>query len=267
MKKIGIITGASSGMGKEFALQISKTIELDELWLIARRKEKLESLSKIIKEECNLINFNKNLNTKAIQADLSTTEGLILIENLIKQDEHNIQILINNAGFGTYGTFSETPLNKELEMIDLNCKALTFLCGISIPFMNKGSVLINVGSLASFTPLGNFAVYAATKAYVLNFSLALGQELKSRGIKVSSLCPGPVSTEFANVASNGARKEVKHGVNAKKVVSHCLKRALKGKVTSLYTFKWKFASFASNFVSKNLIAWYTYKFCKRPYQK
>ena len=90
------------------------------------------------------------------------------------------------------------------------------------------------------------------------------RRLKDKGIKVCALCPGPVSTEFANVASNGAREKVKHGLPADKVVKHCLKKATKGKTIVLYAFKWKFAAFGSRFVGKNLVAWYTYKFCKRP---
>ena len=108
------------------------------------------------------------------------------------------------------------------------------------------------------------AVYAATKSYVLSFSIALAAELKEKGIKVCALCPGPVSTEFANVASNGAREKVKHGLPADKVVKHCLKKAYKGKRIILYALKWKFADTASSFVGRNLVAWFTYKFNKRP---
>ena len=130
--------------------------------------------------------------------------------------------------------------------------------------MKKGSVIINTSSLAAFMPLGNFAVYAATKAYVLSFSTALAAELKDKGIKVHALCPGSVSTEFANVASNGARKEVKGGIPPEGVVAQCLSRAFKGKMTSLYRLKWKCLSFMSRFVSGKFVARYTYKYNKRP---
>ena len=113
-------------------------------------------------------------------------------------------------------------------------------------------------------PLGNFAVYAATKSYVLSFSVALAAELKNRGIKVSALCPGSVSTEFAQVASNGARKEVKGGIPPQKVVAQCLKRAFAGKTTSLYRLKWRVTAFMSRFVGRYLVASYTYKHMKRP---
>ena len=113
-------------------------------------------------------------------------------------------------------------------------------------------------------PLGNFAVYAATKSYVLSFSTALAAELKDKGIKVHALCPGSVSTEFANVASNGARPEVKGGIPPQKVIEQCLNRAYKGKMTSLYRIKWKCLAFMSHFVSGKMVARFTYKYNKRP---
>ena len=133
-----------------------------------------------------------------------------------------------------------------------------------MPYLKKDSVIINTSSLAAYMPLGNFAVYAATKAYVLSFSKALAAELKDKGIKVHALCPGSVSTEFANVASNGARPEVKGGIPPQKVVAQCLNRAFKGKMTSLYRLKWKCLAFMSHFVSGKFVARFTYKYNKRP---
>ncbi|UKI56616.1 MAG: SDR family NAD(P)-dependent oxidoreductase [Treponema succinifaciens] len=124
-----------------------------------------------------------------------------------------INVLVNNAGFGTYGEFAKTDIMREMKMIDLDCTSLTGITGFAIPYMQKGSRIINVASLASFLPLGNFAVYGACKSYVLSFSVALAAELKHKGIKVTALCPGPVSTEFADVASRGARKKVRHGLS------------------------------------------------------
>ena len=152
-----------------------------------------------------------------------------------------------------------------MKMIDLNCTSLTGICGEALPFLKKGSVIINTSSLAAFMPLGNFAVYAASKSYVLSFSVALAAELKDKGIKVCALCPGSVSTEFANVASNGARKEVKGGIPAQNVVRKCLKDAYKGKKTSLYRTKWQLTAFLSRIVGRYLVARYTYKYHKRPH--
>jgi uncharacterized protein len=270
MINIAIITGASSGMGKEFANQISTNSLYDEIWIIARRKDKLDEIS---------LQLNNQTNSKKvipIVLDISKKESIFILQNeLLKKQQElsllnnslNIQLLINNAGFGTYGPFDDTDINKEMEMVDLNCTALTGITGISIPFMHEGSQIINTASMASYWALGNFAVYGASKAYVLSFTIALAAELKHKGIKVCALCPGPVSTEFANVASNGERKEVKHGVETSKVVKHCLKQASKNRKTAIYAFKWKIEAFGSHLFGKYLGAWATYKFCKRPYKK
>ena len=270
MKKIAVITGASSGLGAEFALQISHNYQnfFDELWLVARRKENLDNLAGKI----SFLSQGKKI--KTISLDLSGKNGVnalndIFIAEKQKLETENkklsISILVNNAGFGTYGPFEKTPVEKEMQMVDLNCTTVTGICGISLPFMNENSIIINTSSLAAFMPLGNFAVYAASKSFVLSFSIALAAELKEKGIKVCALCPGSVSTEFANVASNGVRKEVKGGIAPQKVVEHCLKQAFKGKKTSLYRFKWRFTAFLSRFVGRFFVAEFTYKYHKRPY--
>lgn len=270
MKKIAVITGASSGLGAEFALQISHNYQnfFDELWLVARRKENLDNLARKISS------ISQEKKIKTISLDLSGKNGVnalndIFIAEKQKLETENkklsISILVNNAGFGTYGPFEKTPVEKEMQMVDLNCTTVTGICGISLPFMNENSIIINTSSLAAFMPLGNFAVYAASKSFVLSFSIALAAELKEKGIKVCALCPGSVSTEFANVASNGVRKEVKGGIAPQKVVEHCLKQAFKGKKTSLYRFKWRFTAFLSRFVGRFFVAEFTYKYNKRPY--
>lgn len=270
MKKIAVITGASSGLGAEFALQISHNYQnfFDELWLVARRKENLDNLAGKISS------ISQEKKIKTISLDLSGKNGVnalndIFIAEKQKLETENkklsISILVNNAGFGTYGPFEKTPVEKEMQMVDLNCTTVTGICGISLPFMNENSIIINTSSLAAFMPLGNFAVYAASKSFVLSFSIALAAELKEKGIKVCALCPGSVSTEFANVASNGVRKEVKGGIAPQKVVEHCLKQAFKGKKTSLYRFKWRFTAFLSRFVGRFFVADFTYKYHKRPY--
>ncbi len=255
MKKVAVVTGASAGMGKEFTLQISQKYDFDEIWIIARRKELLEEIAE------------NNSSIKPVQIDLTGENGVKDFEAFLKtQRDFTISLFVNNAGFGTYGPFEQTPLERETKMVELNCTALTGLCSLVIPYMEKGSVIINTSSMAAFMPLGNFAVYAATKSYVLSFSIALAAELKDKGIKVCALCPGSVSTEFANVASNGARKVVKGGIESSKVVSHCLKRAFKGKKTAIYKLQWKFTAFFSRFFGRYVVARYTYKYCKRPYQ-
>lgn len=263
MKQIAIITGASSGIGEEFTRQVCAKYDYDEIWIIARREDKLRLLA-------DQLNAEKGRQlVRPVVMDVSGKAGVerlkAFIENENKaQGELEIGLLINNAGFGTYGPFAETSVYRQMDMIELNCTTVTGICGIALPYLKAGSVVINTASLAAFLPLGNFAVYGATKAYVLSFSVALAAELRDKGIKVCALCPGSVSTEFANVASNGARKEVKGGFPPQKVVAQCLKRAFKGKTVALYRPKWRVTAFMSRFVGRYLGARYTYKYNPRP---
>lgn len=266
MKKIAVITGASSGMGRDFALQIARDYQylcIDEIWLIARRNDQLKNVS----EEIALIAGAPE--TRCIPMDISGKEGSHQFKEKLEKEsglgDFEITVLVNNAGFGTYGPFEETPVEKELAMIELNCTALTGIAGYSLPYMNENSYIINTCSMAAFAPLGNFAVYAATKAYARFFSLALSAELKPRGIHVCALCPGSVSTEFAKVASNGARNEVLHGISSEKTVRHCLKKAFSGKNTAIMRFKWKFQAIGSRFFDGYTIADFTFRHAKRPY--
>lgn len=267
MKRIAIITGASSGLGEEFTRQVCAKYDYDEIWIIARRAEKLEALAAELNKAANA-----NL-IRPVAMDICGKTGVQTLKAFIEEEDKKLSqtgsgleigLLINNAGFGTYGPFAETSVTRQMDMIELNCTSVTGICGIALPYLKSGSVVINTASLAAFLPLGNFAVYGATKAYVLNFSIALAAELHDKGIKVCALCPGSVSTEFANVASNGARKEVKGGFPPQKVVAQCLRRAFKDKRLSLYRPKWRFTAFMSRFVGRYLGARYTYKYNPRP---
>ncbi len=268
MKRIAVITGASSGLGEEFTRQVCANYDYDEIWIIARREDKLRTLA-------DNLNATKNFTTvHPVVLDVAGKEGVERFKKLLESEDEKLRkvesgieigLLINNAGFGTYGPFAETSINRQMDMIELNCTTVTGICGVALPYLKKDSVIINTASLAAFLPLGNFAVYGATKAYVLNFSVALAAELHDKGIKVCALCPGSVSTEFANVASNGARPEVKGGIPPKKVVAQCLKRAFKNKRISMLLFKWRITAFMSRFVSGYIGARYTYLYNKRPH--
>jgi short-subunit dehydrogenase len=279
MKRIVIITGASSGMGREFALQLARTRTADEIWLLVRRKDKLQEVSLALAEDFAARQrgaskegvFPGKPVPRVIEIDLGGNEGLDTFNSLLKKEQVScrdegfiVDTLVNNAGFGTYGTFAETDIDRQLAMIDLNVYTLTGLCYSVLPYLSKGSLIINVASLASFIPLGNFAVYGATKSYVLSFSTAFAAEIADAGIQVTTVCPGPVDTEFANVASNGARKKVVDGKSPAKVVAHCLAQVEKGKHFAIMAPKWKFKAFMSRFVGRYAYARHSYIHEKRP---
>ncbi|GKX28932.1 short-chain dehydrogenase [Vallitalea longa] len=194
MKKIAVITGASSGFGREFVKQIcmSKGYNFDEIWIIARRKERLTNLAS---------KFPKQI-FKILDLDLADEKCLQKYKNILQQEKPNVKLLINNAGLGKVGCFDKIALDDNMNMIDVNIKALTYITHVTLKYMRKSSRIIHIASSAAFLPQPKFAVYAATKSYVLSFSRALERELNDRGIYVTAVCPGPVETEFFKVASN-----------------------------------------------------------------
>jgi uncharacterized protein len=286
MKRIQIITGASSGIGREFALQIARERNADEMWLIARRRDRLESLAAEIAAFGAEANngaatgtatraFGPNAGAapkaRVVELDIGGRKGVDALASMLKSEADGagdgglvVDALVNNAGFGTYGTFADTAIDRQLDMIELNCVALTALCHAALPYLARGSLVVNVASLAAFAPLGNFAVYGATKAYSLSFTLALAAEVADSGVRVIALCPGPVDTEFANVASNGARTAVVDGKSPAAVVAHCLRAARKGKRVAVMAPKWKVKAFISRIVGRYFVARYTYVHDKRP---
>ena len=274
MKRITIITGASSGIGQEFARQIMDFRQAQELWLVARREDRLKELATALTHSWKQMDADRPPSRPALRIipqDIAGRGGYQLFSQLLAEEaqrgEFVIDTLINNAGFGTYGPFAETPVERELALVELNVTSLTGICGAALPYLDRGSSIINVASLAAYIPLGNFAVYAASKSYVRSFALALAAELNDRGIHVMALCPGAVATEFAKVASNGARKEVLHGKPVDKVVRHALVCQKKGRHVALWAFKWKFNAFMSFLVNHYRFARHSYLHHKRPYQQ
>ena len=245
--KIAVITGASSGMGREFVRQVGYFYRsLDEIWVIARRKERLESLRK----ECRVP-------LRIFDGDLLKKQVYRQYHNELKEKKPDIRMLVNAAGFGKSGTFSEIASeDKKLQpdMIDLNCRALTRMIQLSLPRMSKGSRIINLASAAAFCPQNGFAVYAATKAYVLSLSRALSSELRSRGIIVTAICPGPVDTEFFQV-SGELTDPLKKLTMAKApaVVHKALKDSRKRREVSVYGASMKAARIGARLLPHRLI--------------
>lgn len=184
-----LITGASQGIGLEIARVFAKNGY--DLVLVARDKQKLSEVAK---------EFSRNykIQVVTVSKDLSEQKSYFELYNLMKKQGLQIEILVNNAGFGNFGNFSETDLTKEESMIDVNIKALTSLTKIFLQDMlkRKSGKILNVASTAAFQPGPLMAVYFATKAYVLSLSEALSEELKGTGVTVSALCPGPTNSKF-----------------------------------------------------------------------
>ena len=191
MPGVALITGASAGLGVEFARQLAKRGH--RLVLAARRKDRLDALVAELG------------NARAVAIDLGEAGSAAKLVANIEAAGETIGLLVNNAGFGLRGKFAELDSAREREMIDLNIGALTDLCRGVAPGMieRRSGAILNVASTAAFQPGPNMAVYFATKAYVLSFTEALHEELKPHGIKVSALCPGPTRTEFGAVAGFG----------------------------------------------------------------
>ncbi len=226
--KSALVTGASAGLGEEFAVQLAD-LELSHIVLTARRADRLEELRKCLAAS------NPSLRVDTITADLSNEAGVTAL--LVEMDrlKFSPDILINNAGFGDLGTFETSDPTKIAAMLEVNVVALTRITHWALPAMlaKKQGWICNVGSTAGLIPLPTFAVYAATKAYVNSFTESLRIELYGSGVRVLALCPGPVETEFGQVASreNSKRKFAPPDflcVSKSEVVSATLRRLRRG---------------------------------------
>ncbi len=240
-----LVTGASSGIGKEIALYLA---ELGyDLVIVARSTDKLKALSSEI----------KNVNVQVITADLSREQGAIDLYEQLKGK--NIDFLVNNAGFGVYGDFGETSLDRELELIHTNILAVHILTKLFLKDMvkrDKGYIL-NVGSAAGFFAGPNFSSYYASKNYVVKLTEALYEELKRKksNVKISVLCPGPVKTNFNKIAN--VHFAIK-GLEAYRVARYAVDKTMRGKMVIVPGFAMKATLFARHFASERLITSLSY---------
>ncbi len=245
--KIAVITGASSGLGTEYAKAVDKMRQdIDEIWLLARREDKLLEVAALL-----------NKKTRAVKCDITNQDCINEYVSLLKSENAEIKLLINNAGFGKLGYFYDISTEDNAGMIRLNCEALTVMTSVSLPFMKENSEIINTCSIASFAPNSRMAVYSSTKAYVMSFSRALRQELKTRKINVLSVCPGPMETEFLSLAgiNKGDSKtfDTLPRDNAQKVAEHSLKASLKKKAVFADHIFYKFYRFASKILPTSIV--------------
>ena len=182
---IAIVTGASSGMGREFVLQLSDYVTVDEIWAVARREGELEKLKAQV-----------SVPVRPVVLDLLKEESFRVMEDLLAAEKPDVKLLVNAAGFGKFGGYHKVSLLDDCRMIDLNCKALLMMTRLVIPYMAPGSHILQLDSLSAFQPVPYITTYGATKAFVLSYSRSMNRELKPRGIRVMAMNPGWVKTEF-----------------------------------------------------------------------
>jgi len=242
MKKVALVTGASAGLGVEFARQLSKRGH--RLVLAARRKDRLDALAKELD------------NARAVAIDLSKPNAAAQLIADLEAAGEQVELLVNNAGFGLIGRFAELDARRERQMIDLNVGTLTDLCRAVAPQMIKrrSGAILNVASTAAFQPGPKMAVYFATKAYVLSLTEALHEELKPHGVRVSCLCPGPTHTEFGQVAGFGGNGAFDHvAMNAAEVVEQGLAGLDKNQAVVVTGWINKIVAASTRFAPRSLV--------------
>lgn len=252
MKEYVLITGASSGIGYELAKIYAK--DNKNLLLVARNKDKLMSVSRELMHE--------KIEIKIIDIDISQKSDIKKLIGYVEINDIYIDILINNAGIGSFGDFKDIDYKSDEELIDLNIKGLTQLTKYFLPKMinRRSGGILNVASTAAFCAGPRMAMYYATKAYVLNLTEAIYEEVKEYGVKVSCLCPGPVKTSFQSKAGiNKSEKAKKYLMDAENVARITYKDFNKGKVIIIPGFKNKLLVLGNKFLPRRISRKIVYK--------
>ena len=188
--KTAIITGASSGLGREFVRQIADVFpEVESYWLIARRADRLAELAETLPGKT----------VACLPLDLCDSMSFMAFQEKLTAEQPEVVLLVNNAGCGYLGRIGEMDTASQTRMVDLNMRALTAITNMTVPYMVPGGRILNVSSIASFCPNPRMTVYSSTKAYVSSFTVGIGEELRAKGITATSVCPGPMKTEFLDI--------------------------------------------------------------------
>ncbi len=244
--KIAIVTGASSGMGKEFVFQLSQYVKVDEIWAIARREDALNELKE-----------KSSVPVRILPMDLCQTTSFDRLCAILEAENPDVKLLVNAAGFGKFGAFQKVSLEDDCRMIDLNCKALVAMTRLVLPYMHAGSHILQLDSLSAFQPVPYITTYGATKSFVLSYSRAINEELRSQGVRVMAMNPGWVKTEFFNHAFQTNENEVQHFswlFEAKDVVATGLKDLYKTKKqVSIHDFRVKAQVLLVKFLPHSLV--------------
>ncbi len=195
-KKIAIVTGANSGLGKAF-VELLLREPMDEIWAVARNEARLLEVQQLDRSRIRIFS-----------ADLTDCATLVAFENALTEEKPSVRFLVNNAGFAKFADYASLNIHESSNLIDLNAKAVVQMALRTIPHMTSGASIINISSLSAFMPLPYMNIYAATKVFVKNYSLALREELKPVGIHVTAVCPGWIDTNLYARAEIGAEKSV-----------------------------------------------------------
>jgi len=225
--RTAIITGASTGLGREFVRQLADVFpEVECYWLIARRADRLEEVAATLPDK----------KVECLSMDLCDPMSFVALQEKLVSQQPEIALLINNAGCGYLGNIGEVDTASQTRMVDLNVRALTAVTNIVVPFMGPGSCVLNVSSIASFCPNPRMTVYSSTKAYVSSFTVGLAEELKPKGITATAVCSGPMKTEFldlGNITGNSKTFETLPYCDQVQVAGGALRAARAGR--TIYT--------------------------------
>ncbi len=249
--KIAIVTGASSGIGREYVRQIDEREELDQIWVIARRAERLEELKSVIKTEIIPISM-----------DLSQNNCDEILQHKLTDENPDVRILVNAAGYGKFGAVEDILPSEQLGMVEINVNALMKITFRVLPYMSEGGKIFFVSSRSAFHPVPYITTYAATKSFVLSFSRGLGRELKPKKIQTLAVCPGWTRTEFFDRAADydDVITYFNKFVTPEQVVSASFKDAMRGKDVSLCGWNTKWQVFAAKHLPHN---WVMNIWCKQ----
>lgn len=225
--KTAIITGASSGLGREIVRQVGDVFpEIECYWLIARRADRLSELAAALPEK----------EIVCLALDLCDPMSFVLLQERLAEARPEIALLVNNAGCGYLGRIGEADTASQTRMVDLNLRALTAVTNMAVPYMSRGGRILNVSSIAAFCPNPRMTVYSASKAYVSAYTVGAAEELRPRGVTVTAVCPGPMSTEFLEVggiAGNSRMFEMLPYCDQIRVAAGALRAAREGR--TIYT--------------------------------
>lgn len=245
--KVAIVTGASSGVGKAFVSEIEKNHkDIEQIYLIARRKDKLEEIA----------SSYKDMKFKIIPLDLGSESSYEEFQNILKEEKPEIRLLINSAGLDNVSSFINQDIKYIENMINLNCKGLAIMTRLALPYMSKNSSIIQISSVSAFAPNVRQVVYSATKSFVKAFSLGINEELKKDKINVLTVFPGLMLTEMTYDFTNKKKYSYIRSLpilNVEKVVRNSLKRAKKGKSSYTPGTFYKFYRFMCKILPNKLI--------------